>query len=65
MTVKNGVGILEHTQSTKRQRKSLKNAVRWNRLGSHKRKFQNLRVSEVGLENRFLQWMKREFPQFV
>jgi hypothetical protein len=52
MTIKNGVGILEHAQSNTIKSKLLKNAEQWNRLGSHKRKLQNLRVSEVRLENK-------------
>jgi len=53
--MKDGVEILGHTQSNKIQSKLLKNAERWNGLGSHKRKLQNLRVSEVRLGNKFRQ----------
>jgi len=55
MTMKNRVGILGHTQSNKIQSKVLRNAERWNRLGSHKRKLQNRRMSELRLENKFRQ----------
>jgi hypothetical protein len=53
MTMKNGVGISEHTPSNKIKSKLPKNSEQWNRLGSHKRKLQNLRVSEARLENKF------------